>query len=44
VPTGLKRYYGAGDLHFITCSCYQRPILSSSLLIIFCLRVSVPPL
>ncbi len=21
---GLKRYYGAGDLHFITCSCYQR--------------------
>jgi len=24
VPTGLKRYYGSGDLHFITCSCYQR--------------------
>lgn len=21
---GLKRYYGSGDLHFITCSCYQR--------------------
>ena len=21
---GLKRYYGAGHLHFITCSCYQR--------------------
>ena len=20
----LKRYYGGGDLHFITCSCYQR--------------------
>lgn len=20
----LKRYYGAGHLHFITCSCYQR--------------------
>src|ERR1017187_9169473 len=20
----LKRYYGAGDLHFITCSCYRR--------------------
>ena len=24
MPTGLRRYYGAGDLHFITCSCYQR--------------------
>jgi putative transposase len=24
MPMGLKRYYGAGDLHFITCSCYQR--------------------
>ncbi len=24
MPTGLKRYYGAGNLHFITCSCYQR--------------------
>jgi len=24
VPTGLKRYYGAGYLHFITFSCYQR--------------------
>jgi putative transposase len=24
----LKRYYGAGDLHFITCSCYRRqPLL-----------------
>jgi putative transposase len=21
---GLERYYGAGDLHFITCSCYRR--------------------
>ena len=21
---GLKRYYGSGDLHYITCSCYQR--------------------
>ena len=20
----LKRFYGSGDLHFITCSCYQR--------------------
>ncbi|HEX6504901.1 MAG TPA: transposase [Terriglobales bacterium] len=27
----LKRYYGAGDLHFITCSCYQRrPYLNSA--------------
>src|SRR5439155_25337834 len=26
----LKRYYGAGDLHFITCSCYKRqPVLGS---------------
>ncbi len=25
----LKRYYGAGDLHFITCSCYRRqPLLA----------------
>jgi putative transposase len=24
VPTGLKRYYGANDLHFITFSCYRR--------------------
>jgi putative transposase len=24
MPAGLKRYYGSGDLHFITCSCYQR--------------------
>jgi putative transposase len=24
VPIGLKRYYGSQDLHFITCSCYQR--------------------
>ncbi len=24
MPKGLKRYYGAGHLHFITCSCYQR--------------------
>jgi putative transposase len=23
----LKRYYGAGDLHFITCSCYRRQTL-----------------
>jgi len=24
MPEGLKRYYGTGHLHFITCSCYQR--------------------
>jgi putative transposase len=25
-----QRYYGAGDLHFITCSCYQRqPLLGT---------------
>jgi putative transposase len=24
MPAGLKRYYGTGHLHFITCSCYQR--------------------
>ena len=24
MPAGLKRYYGAGHYHFITCSCYQR--------------------
>jgi putative transposase len=24
MPQGLKRYYGTGYLHFITCSCYQR--------------------
>jgi putative transposase len=31
MPWGLKRYYGAGSLHFITWSCYQRqPLLNSS--------------
>jgi len=30
MPWGLKRYYGTGDLHFITCSCYQRrPLLGT---------------
>ena len=30
VPTGLQRYYGSQDLHFITCSCYQRrPLLGT---------------
>src|SRR5947208_14881746 len=24
MPAGLTRYYGSNDLHFITCSCYQR--------------------
>jgi putative transposase len=24
MPTGLKRYYGTGELHYITCSCYHR--------------------
>ena len=31
VPKGLKRFYGNGDLHFITASCYHRqPLLGSS--------------
>ena len=30
MPRGLIRYYGAGHLHFITCSCYHRqPILGT---------------
>ena len=24
MPAGLKRYYGRGDLHFVTFSCYRR--------------------
>jgi len=24
MPSGLSRYYGTGELHYITCSCYQR--------------------
>lgn len=24
MPKNLKRYYGSGNLHFITCSCYHR--------------------
>ncbi|MGC2695016.1 MAG: transposase [Candidatus Angelobacter sp.] len=24
MPKGLRRWYGGGDVHFITCSCYQR--------------------
>src|SRR5260370_13431817 len=31
MPRGLHRYYGAGHLHFITCSCYRRlPLLRSA--------------
>ena len=30
MPKNLKRYYGQGHLHFITCSCYRRlPLLGS---------------
>jgi REP-associated tyrosine transposase len=31
MPKGLKRYYGRGNLHFITFSCYQRlPLLGTA--------------
>jgi putative transposase len=31
MPWGLKPYYGAGQLHFITCTCYHRhPWLGSA--------------
>lgn len=31
VPWNLTRYYGNGDLHFTTCSCYRRqPLLGSA--------------
>lgn len=30
MPAALKRYYGYGDLHFITGSCYQRRALLGS--------------
>jgi len=31
MPSGLKRYYGKGDLHFITFSCYRRlPLLKTA--------------
>jgi REP-associated tyrosine transposase len=31
MPTGLKRYYGRGHLHFITFSCYRRlPLLKTA--------------
>ena len=31
MPKGLRRRYGLGHLHFITCSCYRRlPLLASA--------------
>ena len=31
MPKGLKRFYGSGDLHFITASCYRRePLLGTA--------------
>ena len=31
MPSGLKRYYGKADLHFITFSCYRRlPLLKTA--------------
>jgi putative transposase len=31
MPAGLKRFYGKGDLHFITFSCYRRlPLLKTT--------------
>jgi REP-associated tyrosine transposase len=31
MPKNLKRYYGRGDLHFVTFSCYRRlPLLKSA--------------
>jgi len=30
MPKGLRRWFGGGDLHYITCSCYERrPFLGS---------------
>ena len=30
MPKGLRRFFGSGDLHFVTCSCYQRqPLLGT---------------
>src|SRR5258708_5309633 len=30
MPKGLKRYYGRGDPHFLTFSCYRRlPLLNT---------------
>ena len=31
MPRDLRRFFGSGDLHFITCSCYQRqPLLATA--------------
>jgi hypothetical protein len=31
MPAGLKRFYGKGQLHFITFSCYRRlPLLKTA--------------
>ena len=30
MPKGLRRIYGGGDFHFITCSCYRRLALLES--------------
>jgi REP-associated tyrosine transposase len=30
MPKGLRRWYGGGDLHYITCSCYQRKAFLNS--------------
>jgi putative transposase len=31
MPKRLKRFYGSGQLHFITCSCYRRlPLLGTA--------------
>jgi putative transposase len=31
MPKGLHRWYGGGEFHFITCSCYRRqPFLGSA--------------
>ena len=30
MPWGLKRFYGSGDLHFITSSCYRRQAFLAS--------------
>jgi len=31
MPSGLKRYYGRGHLHFLTFSCYRRlPLLNTA--------------
>ena len=30
MPLGLRRYYGRGELHFLTFSCYRRlPLLGA---------------